>query len=290
MNDAAAYYAAATALTILAALLSSYVLRRTAQSATAIKAGTSRRSVVLAGPLEAGKTALWAHLVLGPDSVDVSASPVTVSSLQTNQATLRGSKEPIRIIDTPGHPRLRTIELVQHLPLANAVVFVVDASSSLTGKGLREAGENLHVLLSLLWLIAQSKSVNRQPRLLIALSKTDKVPSSRAEGARLALLERAKLAIARELDRRRNVAAGSESPALTGPPTLTRIEGMDAVPLPTASFLASPFGWLRRPGQQATHLGSQKGLPSDEQDILASDALASRLRRRLDRLLADCSQ
>jgi signal recognition particle receptor subunit beta len=54
----------------------------------------------------------------------------TVMSLQTNSSVipLTGSKKAIRIVDVPGHPRIRD-QFRDYLPTAKAIAFVVDSST-----------------------------------------------------------------------------------------------------------------------------------------------------------------
>ncbi|GAA5903977.1 uncharacterized protein JCM6883_002045 [Sporobolomyces salmoneus] len=117
-------------------------------------ARSGSRSVLLAGPLASGKTALFSRLVYG----HVAQS---FTSMQENEGVVRAKwgegseveeKEKIEtsaaelarllhLVDIPGHPRLRTRSLAQHLPAADGVVFTIDAVTGLTGKNVRDAGE-----------------------------------------------------------------------------------------------------------------------------------------------------
>ena len=84
-------------------------------------------------------------------------APLTHASLQENSAlySLHGSKKEIRIIDVPGHPRLRG-QFQEHLQNAKAVAFVVDANTiSRDGAAvaesvsLRQLFELTHILFCL---------------------------------------------------------------------------------------------------------------------------------------------
>eukprot|EP00967_Tisochrysis_lutea_P012916 scaffold14416_cov22-Tisochrysis_lutea.AAC.1 len=83
--------------------------------------------VLLVGPCGAGKTALFFALR------DASLHNGTVASMQENEGMVqlqgeKGSKKgQARLLDVPGHERLRH-KLEQHLSDACAVVFVVDAT------------------------------------------------------------------------------------------------------------------------------------------------------------------
>lgn len=80
------------------------------------KRGTA---VLLVGPSDAGKTALFARLVHGR------AVP-SHTSMQPNIGLLPPAT---RLVDVPGHARLRGQGLADHLPAAKGVLFVVDAST-----------------------------------------------------------------------------------------------------------------------------------------------------------------
>jgi signal recognition particle receptor subunit beta len=89
--------------------------------------GRSRGNViVLAGPCNSGKTALFLQLR------DGSTHNGTVASMQENSSSVKvvGAKGrpvgSVTVLDVPGHERLRH-KLEQHLKDAAAVIFVVDA-------------------------------------------------------------------------------------------------------------------------------------------------------------------
>lgn len=48
---------------------------------------------------------------------------------------------PLHLVDTPGHPRLRTRAMAQFLPASDGVVFVVDGKEGTSGKKVAETGE-----------------------------------------------------------------------------------------------------------------------------------------------------
>eukprot|EP00983_Pelagomonas_calceolata_P094524 1157899-Pelagomonas_calceolata.AAC.3 len=94
--------------------------------------------VLLVGPCGAGKTALFFALR------DASLHNGTVASMQENEGMVqlqgeKGSKKgQARLLDVPGHERLRH-KLEQHLSDACAVVFVVDATDITPHKHLSDA-------------------------------------------------------------------------------------------------------------------------------------------------------
>ncbi|GAA5890225.1 hypothetical protein JCM6882_008760 [Rhodosporidiobolus microsporus] len=289
----------------------------------AVKAGKKRKgasTVLLVGPLASGKTALFSKLVYGH-------APETHTSMRENEGTVKakwgagadetGEKEvlsekegeesaatplatPLHLVDIPGHPRLRTRSLAQYLPAADGIVFTIDASSGLTGKNARDAGEHFHILISLLSLLSQRQSV--LPPVLILLSKSDLLtssssssstsvsstasPASKSKSPSLTL-DRAKQSLLRELERRRLAATGASSassgskggsvPLSAG----AKLEGLEAIPAGASSgsggavksLLSSlGLGTASSSSAAATALNeTAAGLPSDEGEILSNE-------------------
>lgn len=81
-----------------------------------------RTSVLIVGPSDAGKTALHSTLAFGR------ALP-THTSIQAN-STLYTTEQgrTLRLVDIPGHPRLRD-QFTDHLADTAGVVFVVDSAT-----------------------------------------------------------------------------------------------------------------------------------------------------------------
>jgi signal recognition particle receptor subunit beta len=81
-----------------------------------------RTTVLLVGPPDAGKTALYSSLAFG------SALP-THTSIQANSTLYTTSEgRTLRLVDIPGHPRLRD-QFTNHLADTSGVVFVVDSAT-----------------------------------------------------------------------------------------------------------------------------------------------------------------
>lgn len=125
----------------------------------------SRGNVVLiVGPASSGKTCLFFQLK------DRSIHNGTVASMTENEGlctVLTDKDKPcgqVRLVDIPGHPRLRH-KLEQHLKDAIAIVFVLDASDITPSK--TEAAEELYDVLI--------NPVVYKPKtpILIACNKTD---------------------------------------------------------------------------------------------------------------------
>ena len=150
-------------LLVVAQLLS---LRRT-------KDGRSVGSaLLLCGYCGSGKTALFHRL-------RANAVPHTVTSLEPSDKTfalhpeLGGGGEastlprrPIRVLDMPGHGRLRT-KLMASLPDARGVVFLVDAADT-SATSLRPVAELLYDVFE------ECVRSNCGPRVLVVCNKSDR--------------------------------------------------------------------------------------------------------------------
>ncbi|KAK4053693.1 hypothetical protein OIV83_001349 [Microbotryomycetes sp. JL201] len=277
-------------IVLLVALAAVYVQRtvgnkhskRRLKVSAAAGARHATTTAVLCGPLAAGKTALLTKLALG-------TAPHTHTSIKENEATVthklashRSSDDeldqerlarPLHIVDTPGHPRLRTRLLAQFLPIADGVVFVIDAATGLSGKNIRDAAEHLHVVLCLLATLVEANRSHEPARLLILLSKADLVPALSASAASTTAsstlasatdspvspsiaaaaksstlaVDRAKQSLAREMDRRRQAtfgtSIGANSASLSNRQLAgAKLEGLDAIP--TSSSSSSSGGSL----------------------------------------------
>lgn len=126
------------------------------------------KTVLLVGPLGAGKTTLFSKVcqlraAFGAANVlqlmlyiqlVYGSAPQTFTSSTTNTALIMSDiahdgdaptslllPKPLFLADVPGHPRLRARELAQALPSADGVVFVLDATKAWTMRGSQEASE-----------------------------------------------------------------------------------------------------------------------------------------------------
>ncbi|KWU46385.1 hypothetical protein RHOSPDRAFT_31835 [Rhodotorula sp. JG-1b] len=231
----------------------------------------SAKTVLLVGPLAAGKTALFSKLAYGhvqPTHTSMKENETVIThkwngvdkhELADEKSDSAELDPPLHLVDIPGHPRLRTRSLAQYLPAADGIVFTIDGAAGLTGKNVRDAAEHLHVLLSLLAL--QSTRQPDLPPLLILLTKSDmsgssslanasggtaspssSSSSSKARSPTLAL-ERAKQSLLRELERRRLASTGAGggapgTPAAAGSAPLSagaKLEGLEAIPSSSSS-------------------------------------------------------
>ncbi|GAA5989142.1 hypothetical protein JCM10908_001180 [Rhodotorula pacifica] len=234
--------------------------------------GKTSKTVLLVGPLAAGKTALFSKLVYGhvqPSHTSMKENEAVITRRWDGASTAEAADDkhelldekaspshldtPLHLVDIPGHPRLRTRSLAQYLPAADGIVFTIDGAAGLTGKNVRDAAEHLHVLLSLLAL--HSARQPNLPPLLILLTKSDLSSSSSSSTTTAAgksrtstsptlSLERAKQSLLRELERRRlaSTGAGGVSSASTSAPggnaplsAGAKLEGLEAIPSSSSS-------------------------------------------------------
>ncbi|CAE6481809.1 unnamed protein product [Rhizoctonia solani] len=172
------------AVSLVLAVLIAFIL-----SFTQRRPSSKRTSVLILGPTDAGKTALYSALAFGQ------ALP-THSSIQSNSALYTTSHgRTLRLVDIPGHPRLRD-QFTDHLEDTAAVVFVVD-SASVARNGTAVA-EHLHSVLRALSSLPASQQV---PPLLIHAHKSDLVQKQQA-------IQRVTAVLERELEKRRSAQAG----------------------------------------------------------------------------------
>lgn len=135
---------------------------------------TNSNTVVLTGLSGAGKTVLFYQLR------DGSIHEGTVTSMEPNddtfvlhsETTQKQKVKPVRVIDVPGHSRLRP-KLDEYLPQAAAIVFVVDAVDFLPN--CRAASEYLYDILT------KGSVVRKKIPLLVLCNKTDKVTAHSKE-------------------------------------------------------------------------------------------------------------
>ncbi|GBE82108.1 P-loop containing nucleoside triphosphate hydrolase protein [Sparassis crispa] len=156
------------------------------------KAGSKGDSLLLVGSSDAGKTAILSTLVY-------KQTLHTHTSMQTNSAvtTLPVSHKALRVIDVPGHPRLRD-QFQEYLPEAKAVAFVVDASTiSRTGPAV---AEHLHQVLRALTSLPPSQT---PPALLIVAHKCDLLKATHQTSPEQLAINRVRTVLERELEKRR---------------------------------------------------------------------------------------
>jgi len=167
-----------------------FISRRTSQS--------KRNILLLAGPPDSGKTAIFSSLVYGH------AIP-TNTSMQANSSLLNvpGKKDPIQVVDIPGHPRLRD-QFRESLPSTKAIAFVVDANT--VSRNAAIVAEHLHSVLDAIMALPPSQKL---PSLLILAHKSDLIKTSSISTDATALaVNRVQTILERELERRRASQSG----------------------------------------------------------------------------------
>ncbi|KAF8912117.1 hypothetical protein CPB84DRAFT_1812255 [Gymnopilus junonius] len=143
-------------------------------------------------------TAILSQLVYGQ-------SLPTQASMQTNSgvATL-SSKRSIRVVDVPGHARLRD-QFQEYMPETKAIGFVVDANN--VSRNAPAVAEHLHHILHVLTSLPPSQ---HPPSLIILAHKADLFKTSSSSGTSPTTLavNRVKAILERELEKRRASQSG----------------------------------------------------------------------------------
>ncbi|XP_067658190.1 signal recognition particle receptor subunit beta-like [Haliotis asinina] len=150
-----------------------------------------RSGVLLLGICDAGKTLLFSRLVY-------KTFKETYTSTKSNSGsyTVPDSNKSLRVIDLPGHERLRFQTMEEHKGLARAIIFVID---SLTfQKEIKEVAELLYTALS------DSTISSLAPPVLILCNKQD---MTLAKGAKV---------IQGQLEKEMNTLRVTRSAALQG--------------------------------------------------------------------------
>ncbi|KAK0240056.1 P-loop containing nucleoside triphosphate hydrolase protein [Armillaria nabsnona] len=157
--------------------------------------------VLLVGPSDAGKTAIFAKLVYDQ------ALP-SHTSLQANTSSVDQPpfNKPVVIVDIPGHPKMRD-QFKDHMKEAIVVAFVVDTST--VSRNGAAVAEHLHIIMD---SIVNLSPTQKTPSLVIVAHKTDLLKnmagSANASSDALAI-NRVKTVLERELEKRRDAQSGS---------------------------------------------------------------------------------
>ncbi|KAI0818641.1 signal recognition particle receptor beta subunit-domain-containing protein [Irpex lacteus] len=183
--------------TLLLASLFFAVLLAVVFFAVRRKSQSKGSSLLLVGPSDGGKTAILSTLVY-------KRTLRTHSSMQTNMASisLPPSSKALRIVDVPGHPRIRD-QFREYMPDAKAVAFVVDAST--VSRNGAAVAEHLHHVLHVLTSLPPSQS---PPAFAILAHKCDALKASASATAEQLAINRVRTILERELDKRRTSHAG----------------------------------------------------------------------------------
>ncbi|PPQ91428.1 hypothetical protein CVT25_014316 [Psilocybe cyanescens] len=165
----------------------------------ALKNSKSRgNTFLLVGPPDAGKTSILSQLAY-------SQTLPTQTSMQINSAVVSiSSDKSIRVVDIPGHARLRN-QFEEYLPETKVVGFVVDAST--ISRNAPAVAEHLHHILHALTSLPPSQQL---PLLVILAHKADlfKSTSSSNTSTSALAITRVKAILERELEKRRVSQSG----------------------------------------------------------------------------------
>ncbi|XP_070561820.1 signal recognition particle receptor subunit beta-like [Ptychodera flava] len=121
----------------------------------------TRRSVLLVGLCDAGKTVLYSRLISGKYAK-------TQTSIKENSGSYEIKNEKkgrLKVVDLPGHERLRNQSLDQFKDQARGIIFVVDSAT--LQKEIKEVAECLYNVLS------DNVISYNSPPILVACNKSD---------------------------------------------------------------------------------------------------------------------
>ncbi|KAK0483710.1 P-loop containing nucleoside triphosphate hydrolase protein [Armillaria novae-zelandiae] len=175
--------------------------------------------VLLVGPSDAGKTAIFAKLVYNE------ALP-SHTSLQTNTSSIDQPpfNKPVVIVDIPGHPKMRD-QFKDHMKEAIVIAFVVDTST--VSRNGAAVAEHLHIIMDAIVNLSPSQ---KTPSLVIVAHKTDLLKnmagSANASSDALAI-NRVKTVLERELEKRRDAQSSSLGVEGLGEEEKTELGGLE---------------------------------------------------------------
>jgi len=115
-----------------------------------------RSDILLTGLCESGKTVLFGQIV-------GSALTETFTSIAENVADHKGENSSVRIVDIPGHERLRLRFYDQYKNTAKAIIYVIDSVT--VQKDIRDVADFLYTVLA--------DPVNESTPVLILCNKQD---------------------------------------------------------------------------------------------------------------------
>ncbi|XP_018331015.1 signal recognition particle receptor subunit beta [Agrilus planipennis] len=122
------------------------------------RARKSRRSILLVGLRESGKTLTFTQLIHGQYVETFTSIKENIGDYETNNGT-------VRIIDIPGHEQLRYKFFDKYKSNARALVYIID--STLNSANLRDTAECLYNILS------DSVVINNRLPVLVLCNKQD---------------------------------------------------------------------------------------------------------------------
>jgi len=229
--------------------------------------------VLFVGPSDGGKTAILSALTF-------KQTLPTHASLQINTSfiVLPHKNKTLRVVDIPGHPRIRH-QYREHFSEAKAVVFVIDAST-ISRNGAAVA-EHLHQILHTFMSLPPSQP---SPALLILAHKYDLLMASSSSGpADQLAINRVRTVLERELEKRRQSQTGGTGvESLGGEEDGSELGGLECSGSGGGTFRFSDWD-----GGEVVFLGSsvaaKEGAAVEEKSTKSGDGL-NRLQRWLEDL------
>ncbi|KAH9930710.1 P-loop containing nucleoside triphosphate hydrolase protein [Fomitopsis serialis] len=180
---------------VLSSLAVAVVLLAVVAFVSRRKSTSKGDALLLVGPSDAGKTAIFSSLVY--------KQPLSShTSMQPNVSIMPVQEKSLRVVDVPGHPRIRD-QFHEYMADAQGIAFVVD-TSTISRNGAVVA-EHLHQVLHAITSLPPSRPT---PALVIVAHKADLLKATaQATPAQLAI-NRVRSILERELEKRRASQAG----------------------------------------------------------------------------------
>ncbi|KZT71307.1 P-loop containing nucleoside triphosphate hydrolase protein [Daedalea quercina L-15889] len=152
-------------------------------------------ALLLVGPSDAGKTTIFSTLVY-------KQTLPSHTSMQSNVSFMPLQDKHLRVVDVPGHPRIRD-QFRDYMADAQGIAFVVD-SSTVSRNGAAVA-EHLHQILHAITSLPPSRPT---PTLVIVAHKTDSLKATAQATPDQLAINRVRTILERELEKRRASQAG----------------------------------------------------------------------------------
>nr|QBH73249.1 putative ARL3 [Orthoderella ornata] len=118
----------------------------------------ARRSILITGLTDSGKTLLYARLLSGKFKL-------THTSVKENAGDLHLKKGTVKVVDIPGHERLRGKFFDNYKQTARGIIYVIDSVTF--QKDIRDVAEYLYIILS------DDVINSNRPSVLILCNKQD---------------------------------------------------------------------------------------------------------------------
>jgi len=123
------------------------------------KSRVNRRGICLVGLCESGKTLIYNHLIYDKAVETYTSMKENIGSLEIK------NKRPLKLIDIPGHERVRQQFFDTHKSSARGIIFVIDSNSFM--KDIRDVAQYLYNILT------DSLVSSNRPAVLVLCNKQD---------------------------------------------------------------------------------------------------------------------